>query len=118
MLFNIYFCRLINCSYLKVCRITFNIQSFNEVCPDGFEFFDKNRCVKLMTAKADKAAADTQCQGLGGHVLTSKAKYSQYRIETYLKDKALTDSIYLGMSKSDGQWIWDDSKATIFAERK
>ena len=90
---------------------------FHTVCPDGFEFFDKNRCVKMITTKADKTTANTECENLGGNVLTSKTRYSQYQIEKLLKNKGLTDPVYLGMSKSDGQWIWDDTKTTVFAER-
>ena len=32
------------------------------VCPTGFEFFNNDKCVKLVTTNAAKAAADTTCQ--------------------------------------------------------
>ena len=88
------------------------------MCPEGFVFFDKNRCVKLMASQADKSTADTECKNLGGNILTSKSKYSTYKLATFLEDQSSIDNIYLGMSKSDEQWIWDDTKTTVFAERK
>ena len=40
-------------------------------------------------------------------------------MEKFLNEKGHTDNIYLGISKaSDGQWLWDDSKSTVFAECK
>ena len=40
-------------------------------------------------------------------------------MEKFLNTKERTDNIYVGISKaSDRQWIWDDSKSTVFAERK
>ena len=72
----------------------------------------------MMAGKADKATADTECQKLLGNIITPKSKDAQKRIEDYLNKKSFTDNIYLGIAKADGQWIWDDSKTTVFAERK
>ena len=87
------------------------------VCPDGFELFDKKRCVKLVTDEKDKSSADSDCSTHGGNILTSKTLYSKYQVERFLRDKDPIENLYLGMSKSDEQWIWDDTKTTVFAER-
>ena len=71
-----------------------------------------------MPAKSNKAAANTECQNLGGNIITSKSEDSQKQIEEYLNKNSFTDKIYLGVAKVDGQWLWDDSKTTVFAERK
>ena len=85
------------------------------MCPEGFEYLDKNRCVKLITNAADRMTAETECKNLNGNILTSKSGMVQQKIENYLHQKSVTDSIYLGMKMLDGQWTWDDSKATVFA---
>ena len=86
------------------------------MCPDGFQFFDKNRCVKLMSAPADKTAADTECKNLGGNIFTSKSKYSTYKLESVLEGQSSIENLHLGMSKTDDQWTWDDTETTVFAE--
>ena len=96
--------------------MSFKLYLYHIVCRDGFEFFDKNRCVKYMTSEADKANAATSCKNLGGNVFVSKSMNSQRKLEAYLMKSLLTKNIYLGMSKADGQWIWDDSGTTVFAE--
>ena len=72
-----------------------------------------------MTGQADKTSADAECKTYGGNVFTPKTKFNQQLMEKFLNIKGHTDDIYLGISKaSDGQWTWDDSKSTVFAERK
>ena len=69
-----------------------------------------------MSSPADKNTADTECKNLGGNILTSKSHHNTHRLTPFLEGKTTTDNIYLGMSKSDDQWIWDDTKTTVFAE--
>ena len=74
--------------------------------------------MQLITGQADKTSADAECKTYGGNVMTSKSEYSQHLAENFLNNKGHTDNIYLGISKaSNGQWIWDDTKSTVFAER-
>jgi hypothetical protein len=70
-----------------------------------------------VTAEKDKTSADSDCKTYGGNLLTSKTIYSKYQVKSFLKDQDPVDNIYLGMSKDNEQWIWDDTKATAFSER-
>ena len=71
-----------------------------------------------MSSKADKTTADTECKNLGGNIFTSKSEYSNFKLASYLDGQSSIENIYLGMKKSDDQWTWDDTKTTVFAERK
>ena len=88
---------------------------------------NQDRCVKLMDAPVDKAAAASLCLSgtmavngsLPGSLFTPKSRQEQHELEAYLKMKAVTDDIYLGITKnSDNHWIYDDDQSPVFTQRE
>ena len=72
------------------------------------------------TAKA-KTAADTDCKNEHPRatLLTPKSKIAHDRLEHYLTRNQLSTpngDFFLGVTFSDGQWKWDDTKEAVFTE--
>ena len=81
------------------------------VCPTGFEWFDQNGCVALVTTPASKANAITQCQTLNpsANLVMPKTGYNQMKLQQFLLGKTTTKmNMFLGMGNVDGKWLWDD----------
>ena len=92
------------------------------MCPDGFEFLDNSRCIKIMNTGKAKTAADTDClnENPRSTLLTPKDQITHDKLEQYLTRTQLSPSanadFFLGITHSEGQWKWDDTKAPVFTE--
>ena len=94
------------------------------MCPDGFEYLDISRCIKVMNTGKAKTAADTDClnENPKSTLLTPKDQITHDRLEQYLTRTELLSSanadFFLGITHSDGQWKWDDTKAPVFTKSR
>ena len=75
----------------------------------------------MTTAKA-KTAADQDCKSENPRstLLTLKNQITHDKLEHYLTRTPLTPNadadFFLGITHTDGQWQWDDTKASVFTE--
>ena len=94
------------------------------MCPDGFDFLDNSRCVKIMNTGKAKTAADTDClnENPRSTLLTPKDQITHDKLEQYLTRTQLSPTanadFFLGITHSEGQWKWDDTKAPVFTESR
>ena len=91
------------------------------MCPDGFDVLDNSRCIKIMNTGKAKTAADTDClnENPKSTLLTPKDQITHDKLELYLTRTPLTSAnadFFLGITHSEGQWKWDDTKAPVFTE--
>ena len=81
----------------------------------------------MATAKS-KAEADTECKTANARatLLTPKSKYDHDKLSQLLRamqqaiDPSMIDAnadFFLGITHSDGEWKWDDTKSPIFSQR-
>jgi hypothetical protein len=98
-----------------------HIQSiFLSVCPDGFEWFDQNGCVAIITTSATKENAIKQCKSLNpsAQLMMPKTDFIQSKLEQFIAKRTTSKAdFFLGMEKTDGKWIWDDGPP-VFVRRK
>ena len=75
----------------------------------------------MNTGKA-KTAADTDCKNEHPRstILTPKNRITHDKLEHYLTRTQLTpdanSDFFIGITFSDGQWKWDDTKETVFTQ--
>jgi hypothetical protein len=94
----------------QYCQVN-NKKLFRLVCPIGFSWFDHQGCVALIEIAATKDNALTQCQSLNpaAKLFMPKTGFRQLTLEQFGSNKTSTKlEVFLGMSKIDGNWIWDD----------
>ena len=93
---------------------------FFSVCPPGFEWLDNHGCIALIEEALTKADALAKCQSKNqlAHLMMPKTKFEQLKLQQFLAGNNFTDgSFFLGMSKVDKQWLWDDG-SPVFTQCK
>ena len=77
-----------------------------------------------MTTGKAKAAADQDCKSENPRstLLSPKDKITHDKIEHYFLRAPLTPNsnadFFLGITHTNGQWQWDDTKDSVFTESK
>jgi hypothetical protein len=73
--------------------------------------------VALITTPASKAAAQQICQTKNptATLMMPKNANTAMQLQQFVANKSLTSdgTFFLGMSKVNGQWIWDDGTAVF-----
>lgn len=81
------------------------------LCPNGFEWFDKKGCAKLMRTPSPKDDALSQCQDVnpGASLIGPQSPHEQSNLIKFLKQLQFKEEIYLGAKKQEsGHWMWDN----------
>ena len=93
---------------------------FVPVCPTGFSWMDKRGCVNVATEPLSKSEAVKKCrqQNPSANLVMPQTEYEQKMLQNFASGLNLTGNNYfLGMTKTDGHWYWDDGTA-VFVMRK
>ena len=89
-----------------------------DVCPEGFAWYDKKSCAKVMDSTMSKSDALTQCKtdNPAATLLMPKSASEQRSMAQFLKTSGFTGEVFLGASRDDDfRWYWDDGYP-IFVE--
>ena len=94
--------------------------NYFSVCPSGFDWFNQQGCVTVVTTASSKASAAQTCQGMNplASLAMPKSDFTSMQMNQLVSSKNLTNGkFFIGMTKVGNQWIWDDG-TPVFVRRK
>ena len=82
-----------------------------DTCPEGFSWYDKKSCAKVMDSTLAKEAALAECKTANpaATLMMPKSASEQRYMTQFLKNSAFTGEVFLGASRNgENKWTWDD----------
>ena len=96
-----------------------NFSPYSLVCPAGLTWLSQQGCAAVIDEALSKADALAKCQekNPNAHLMMPKTENDQNLFIRLASGKNYTNNFFLGMSKINNQWYWDDG-SPVFVMRK